>query len=264
MATRGGENVLVGGNPLGNSSNAYSRSYGYPSGYSATSSSNNVKSDLGTNAARSEHIQYKRQQTISNNRTTQVSSGGGSSSNRSYGGSNGGSNYGGGSRSNSGGNSNNNPSSRSSGTKKSSVGRHRTTIRKPVQDHMYHQLPDGRYDDLINGGTYERIPGMGGVSVSPNSGSTGTGDIGLNASKVEAIKKALDNYINAVNKTINIGLSTKMIQNAIKGPEAQVEVKKYISNADKACENFLNTLKKYGDTLENIKQRYVSSDKFNV
>ena len=97
-----------------------------------------------------------------------------------------------------------------------------------------------------------------------SSGKSGSsGDVGLNTKKIHAMQNSLNNYIDSVVKNIKVGASAKNIQLAIKGSNSEAEVKKYIHEIDKACEDFLNKLKKYSDKLAEMAAIYKSSDSFN-
>ena len=90
-----------------------------------------------------------------------------------------------------------------------------------------------------------------------------TGDVGLTTTKISAMQRSLEQYITEVTKKIKVGANTKNIELAIKGSNSEAEVRKYIQEIDKACEDFLNNLRKYSDKLTEMANVYKANDKFS-
>ena len=86
--------------------------------------------------------------------------------------------------------------------------------------------------------------------------------VGLNVNKIAKMEEYLDEYIKAVTDTIKIWASENVIQTAVRGTNAQVEVKKYIKSVDANMEKLFTDLTKYKKILENMKASYAANDKF--
>ena len=95
-----------------------------------------------------------------------------------------------------------------------------------------------------------------------NFKNVSSSDVGLNTKKISEMQETLNDYINVVVKKIKIGASSKNIQLALKGTNSEVEVKKYIQEIDKACEEFVNSLKKYSSKLAEMAEVYKNKDSF--
>lgn len=107
----------------------------------------------------------------------------------------------------------------------------------------------------------EPITNTPGHNTPISSGSnTSLNVTGINVNGVSEIQNAIDTYKNSIIKLTNIAVTTKEIQNAIKGAAVEAQVTVLAETVQQQVVNLMSTLDNFKAKLDTVKATYKSND----
>lgn len=89
------------------------------------------------------------------------------------------------------------------------------------------------------------------------------GVVGINVNGISKIQAAIDAYVKAMQREVNIGISTASIQKGIKGSNSVNTLRQLTATVDDKMKSYLLELTQFKSKLETIKTQYASADKNN-
>ena len=87
---------------------------------------------------------------------------------------------------------------------------------------------------------------------------------GISKSGVSKIKSALDTYISEFKKACNVGAKPNVIQAAVKGTNAEAQVKQMATAINTKMENLVATLAQYKTQIDSVYSQYQAADANNT
>ncbi len=94
--------------------------------------------------------------------------------------------------------------------------------------------------------------------------TTSSTTTGISAIGVTKIKNSLNSYVDRLQRAISISANTAQIEQAIKGSSSEASLRQMNRDITTELGRFLNVVKEYNTTLDNILASYKSSDTSNA
>ena len=88
--------------------------------------------------------------------------------------------------------------------------------------------------------------------------------VGINTAKISSMKKALNDYIAAVNKNVEIAASRANIQKAIKGSSTENSLMELNKKIDAEFAEVTSKLNQFSSILDEMKTEYSKNDTSNT